>query len=51
MPSKDDILNYLSEIIQPGDIVITMGAGDIWTVGQELAQKLKKQRDFNIIGK
>jgi len=51
LPSKDDILNYLSEIIQPGDIVITMGAGDIWTVGQELAQKLKKQRDFNIIGK
>jgi len=43
MPSKDNILDYLSEIIQPGDIVITMGAGDIWTVGQELAKQLKKQ--------
>jgi len=31
LPSKDDILSYLSEIVQPGDIIITMGAGDIWT--------------------
>jgi UDP-N-acetylmuramate--alanine ligase len=41
LPSKDNILSYLYEIIQPGDIIITMGAGDIWTVGQELAKQLK----------
>jgi len=46
LPSKDNILNYLSEIIQPGDIIITMGAGDIWTVGQELAKQLKKTKEF-----
>jgi len=46
LPSKDDILSYLSEIVQPGDIIITIGAGDIWTVGQELAEQLKKTKVF-----
>jgi len=46
LPSKDNILNYLYEIVQPDDIIITMGAGDIWTVGQELAKQLKKTKVF-----
>ncbi len=46
LPSKDDILSYLYEIVQPGDIIITMGAGDIWTVSQELAKQLKKTKEF-----
>lgn len=46
LPSKDNILSYLFEIVQPGDIIITMGAGDIWTVGQELAKQLKKTKVF-----
>jgi UDP-N-acetylmuramate--alanine ligase len=46
LPSKDDILSYLYEIVQPGDIIITMGAGDIWTVGQELAKQLTKTKGF-----
>ncbi len=46
MPSKDNILTYLYEIIQPGDMIITMGAGDIWTVGQELAKQLKKTKGY-----
>jgi len=46
LPSKDNILSYLYEIVQPGDIIITMGAGDIWTVSQELAKQLKKTKEF-----
>jgi UDP-N-acetylmuramate--alanine ligase len=46
LPSKDDILSYLYEIVRPGDIIITIGAGDIWTVGQELAKQLKKTKVF-----
>ena len=46
LPSKDNILTYLYEIIQPGDMIITMGAGDIWTVGQELAKQLKKTKGY-----
>jgi UDP-N-acetylmuramate--alanine ligase len=44
LPSKDNILSYLYEIVQPEDIVITMGAGDIWTISQELAKQLKKTK-------
>jgi len=46
LPFKDDILIYLYEMIKPGDIIITMGAGDIWTVGYELAKQLKKSKGF-----
>ena len=46
LPFKEDILIYLSEIVRPGDIIITMGAGDIWTVGQELAEQLNKTKVF-----
>jgi len=46
IPSKNNTLNYLYEIIQFGDIIITMGAGDVWTIGQELAKQLKKTKVF-----
>lgn len=37
---KAEIVQRLAEISQPGDLVITMGAGNIWTVGQDLYRKL-----------
>jgi len=43
---KDSILSYLYEIVQPGDLIITIGAGDIWTVAQELATLLKDKKVF-----
>ena len=46
IPSKDDTINYLCEIIQPDDIIVTMGAGDVWTIGQELIKQLKEVRNF-----
>jgi len=46
IPSKNDTLNYLYEIIQFGDIIITMGAGDVWTISQELAKQFKKSKVF-----
>lgn len=38
---KEEILNLLLQTIQPGDTVLTMGAGDIWTVAKELSRRLK----------
>ncbi len=38
--TKDDVLHYLQTSVMPGDVVITMGAGDIWKVGKELSQWL-----------
>jgi len=37
LPHKLDVGNFLLSNIRGGDLVLTMGAGDIWTVGTELA--------------
>ena len=34
----------LMNIVQPNDIVITMGAGDIWKYGDEFLQQLKRKQ-------
>jgi UDP-N-acetylmuramate--alanine ligase len=38
---KKEIVNHLLRIITPGDVVITMGAGDIWQVSEELVRQLE----------
>lgn len=37
----DDIVKWLEENHQPGDLIITMGAGNVYTVGEKLAAKMK----------
>lgn len=39
---KNALADYLIKIVKPGDIVITMGAGDIYKYGLELLNKLKQ---------
>ncbi len=41
IPTKEEVLAYLTERVSPGDLVITMGAGDIWKVADALAKSLK----------
>lgn len=36
IPSFDEIADYLSRNAQPGDLVITMGAGDVHVAGERL---------------
>jgi UDP-N-acetylmuramate--alanine ligase len=33
------ICEYLSSNVNPGDVVVTMGAGDIWKVADEYIQR------------
>ncbi|MBL7190109.1 UDP-N-acetylmuramate--L-alanine ligase [bacterium] len=40
--NKDFIAKELAVLVKPGDIVITMGAGDIWKSGEELCGILKE---------
>jgi UDP-N-acetylmuramate--alanine ligase len=40
IPDMDSIPDYLTEVAKPGDMVITLGAGSIWKVGEELAGRL-----------
>ncbi|MBC9783254.1 UDP-N-acetylmuramate--L-alanine ligase [Heliobacterium chlorum] len=41
---KEAIINYLLDEAKPGDLAITMGAGNIWTVGTELLSRLKEKQ-------
>ena len=42
IPDKDDVVAHLKALIRPGDFIISVGAGDIWTVTEELANFLKE---------
>ncbi|OGW54876.1 MAG: UDP-N-acetylmuramate--L-alanine ligase [Nitrospirae bacterium RIFCSPLOWO2_02_42_7] len=36
IPDKTKINNYIKDILMPGDMVITLGAGDIWKIGRKI---------------
>jgi UDP-N-acetylmuramate--alanine ligase len=40
IPDKANIARYLAEIVEPGDLVMTMGAGNIYLSGEELVERL-----------
>ncbi len=41
IPEKEDAVEYLLGIVREGDLVITMGAGDIWKVGEALIESMQ----------
>jgi UDP-N-acetylmuramate--alanine ligase len=43
VPSVDDLASALHERARPGDVVITMGAGNITNVGRSLLAKLERE--------
>lgn len=40
---RAEIINHLVKIVEPGDVVLTLGAGNVWSIGVELVERLKKQ--------
>jgi UDP-N-acetylmuramate--alanine ligase len=40
LSDKKEIVDHLLRIVTPGDLVITLGAGDIWQVSEELVKRL-----------
>ncbi len=40
---QDDILDYIKDKSRPGDVILTMGAGDIYRVGERFLEDLKGQ--------
>jgi UDP-N-acetylmuramate--alanine ligase len=41
IPAFDDIVEHLLSVVQPTDVVITLGAGNVWKIGEALAERLK----------
>lgn len=50
LPERDDLLRYLAQHVRTGDLVITMGAGNILEVGEELVDRLKEGTAGNTEG-
>lgn len=43
VPTKEEVRDLLAAEIKPNDLVITMGAGDIWKTAYELAKLLRER--------
>lgn len=43
LPAKEQALERLEATVAPGDLVLTMGAGDIWKIAKQLSAKLKER--------
>jgi UDP-N-acetylmuramate--alanine ligase len=41
VPNKADLPAALAALVQPGDLVVTMGAGDVWRAGDALLDLLR----------
>ena len=41
IPKKEDIVPHVQAIVQSGDMIITMGAGDIWKISEQLVKELR----------
>jgi hypothetical protein len=40
---REAVVEHLLAVVQPGDIVITLGAGSIWQVGELLVRQLQEK--------
>lgn len=43
LPHRTDVVPYLASRVRPGDLVMTMGAGDVTSIGPELASALRER--------
>lgn len=43
VPTKEEVRDLLASEIKPNDLVLTMGAGDIWKTAYELAKLLRER--------
>jgi UDP-N-acetylmuramate--alanine ligase len=40
VPDRDGLADVVAELAKPGDVLLTMGAGDVTTLGPELVAAL-----------
>ena len=49
IPNVDAIADYLVDVVEEGDLVITMGAGNVYSVGEELVEMLKRRKKIMVV--
>jgi len=45
LPTKEEVLEFIWAKMKPGDLVLTMGAGDIWKTAHQLAERLRRRAE------
>lgn len=45
VPDKTQLPDYLTEKLQPGDMLLTVGAGDVWKICDRICEKLENLQD------
>ena len=50
MPRLTDVVRHLSRHVRPGDLVLTLGAGDVFRAGEELLTALRAQGEAHAGG-
>lgn len=43
LPDLSEVLSYVSEIAKKGDLLLTLGAGDVWKVGEKFLEMKSRQ--------
>jgi UDP-N-acetylmuramate--alanine ligase len=41
LPKRQDVIQYLVGALRPGDLVLTLGAGDVTTVAEEVMDRIR----------
>jgi UDP-N-acetylmuramate--alanine ligase len=44
LQEREEILDYLKQELESGDILLTLGAGDVWEIGEEYLNIKNKPR-------
>lgn len=42
VPEKDKLVDHVVRLSQPGDVIITLGAGDIWRLNRHIAKQIQE---------
>ena len=42
LPHRQDVLSFLDEEVRAGDLVVTMGCGDIWMLGDAALERIRE---------
>lgn len=48
LPTREEIVEHLLLTVRPGDMILTMGAGDIYNAGVELVHRLKERQRIDL---
>lgn len=41
IPDRDEVVNYLIRSLRKGDLLLTLGAGDVWKIGETVLNRLR----------